>query len=34
VIAGALRLLNIAPDALPETTEQIIAAARHVEGQP
>jgi cell division protein FtsI (penicillin-binding protein 3) len=34
VMAGALRLLNIAPDALPETTEQMIAAARLVEGQP
>jgi cell division protein FtsI (penicillin-binding protein 3) len=34
VMAGALRLLNIAPDALPESTEQMIAATGHVGGQP
>jgi cell division protein FtsI (penicillin-binding protein 3) len=34
VMAGALRLLNIAPDALPESDEQMIAATSHVGGQP
>ncbi|WP_126453502.1 peptidoglycan D,D-transpeptidase FtsI family protein [Sulfuriflexus mobilis] len=32
VMAGALRLLNIAPDALPESTEQMMAAAGYVAG--
>lgn len=34
VMAGALRLLNIAPDALSETNDQIIAAVSHVGVQP
>jgi cell division protein FtsI (penicillin-binding protein 3) len=34
VMAGALRLLNIAPDALPEKTGQMVAAASHVGDQP
>ncbi len=34
VMAGALRLLNIAPDALPETNDQIIAAVSHVGVKP